>query len=74
MPPSTFPYGLIMVTQGYTSSVSTNMGAYEELPRHQCSTLDLMAYAPVFEYRGSTETPRPEPRVVASHRYDPRDR
>jgi hypothetical protein len=50
------------------------MGAYEELPRHHLrSTLDLVASAPVFEYWDSMETPDPEPRAIASHRYDPRD-
>jgi hypothetical protein len=34
MPPWTFPYGLNTAAQWYASSVSTNMGAYEELPGH----------------------------------------
>jgi hypothetical protein len=75
MPPQTFPYGLNMVSQQYASSVSTNMGAYEELPGHHlCSALDLVASAPASEYRDSTETPDPKPRAIASRRYDPRDR
>jgi hypothetical protein len=30
MPPWTFPYGLNTVAQGYASSISTNMGIYED--------------------------------------------
>jgi hypothetical protein len=75
MPPQTLPYGLNTVAQQYASSVSTNMGAYEELPRHHLrSALDLVASAPAFEYRDSMETPDLEPRAIASRCYDPRDR
>jgi hypothetical protein len=50
------------------------MGAYEELPGHHLrSTLDLVASAPVFEYRDSMETPDPEPCAIAFRRYNPRD-
>jgi hypothetical protein len=31
---SAFPFGLDSVARAYTSSVSTSMSAYEELPRH----------------------------------------
>jgi hypothetical protein len=51
------------------------MSAYEELPGHHlCSTLDLVASTPAFEYLDSTETPEIEPRATASRRYDPRDK
>jgi hypothetical protein len=51
------------------------MGTYEELLRHHLrSTLDLVASAPVSEYRDSMETPGPEPHAVVSRRYDPGDR
>jgi hypothetical protein len=63
-----------MAAQQYASSVSTDMGAYEELPWHHLrSALDLMVTTPVSEYRDSTETPDPEPRAITSCRYDPRD-
>jgi hypothetical protein len=74
MPPWTLPYGLNTAAQGYASSISTNMGAYEELSGHHLrSILDLVASAPVSEYRDSTETPSPELLAIASRRYDPRD-
>jgi hypothetical protein len=67
--PSTFPFGLDPVARAYTSFVSTNMSAYEELPRHHlCSTLDLVASTSASEYLDSTETPETEPHVTASQR------
>jgi hypothetical protein len=75
MPPWTLPYGLNMAAQGYASSIGTNMGAYEELPRHHLrSALDLMASALVSEYQDSMKTPGPKLRAIASRCYDPRDR
>jgi hypothetical protein len=75
IPPWTLPYGLNTAAQGYASSISTNMGVYEELPRHHlCSTLDLVASTPAFEYLDSTETPGTELHAIASHRYDPINR
>jgi hypothetical protein len=47
IPPWTFPYGLNTAAQGYASSISTNMGVYEELPRHHLRfALDLVASTP----------------------------
>jgi hypothetical protein len=75
MPAWALPYGLNTAVQGYASSISTNMGAYEELSGHHIRfTLDLVASAPVFKYRYSTETPGLELHAIASCRYDPRDR
>jgi hypothetical protein len=75
MPPWALPYGLNTVIQGYASSISTNMGAYEELSGHHIrSALDLVASAPVSEYRYSTETPGLELHAIASRCYNPRDR
>jgi hypothetical protein len=75
MPPWTFPYRLNTAAQQYASSVSTNMGAYEELPGHHlCSALDLVASTSVSEYQDSTETPGMGHHTIASRRYDPRDR
>jgi hypothetical protein len=75
MPPWTFPFGLNTAAQRYASSISTNMGAYEELPGHHLrSALDLVASTPASEYQDSTETPGTEYCVIASRRYDPRDR
>jgi hypothetical protein len=75
MPPWTFPYGPNTAAQWYASFVSTNMGAYEELPRHHLrSALNLMASTPAFEYQDSIESPGMEHRVIASRRYDPRNR
>jgi hypothetical protein len=71
MPPWTFPYGLNTAAQGYASSISTNMGVYEELPGHHLrSVLDLMASTPASEYLDSTETPGTKLRAIASRRYD----
>jgi hypothetical protein len=51
MAPWTFSYGLNTAAQWYASSISTNMGAYEELPGHHLrSALDLVASTPAFEY------------------------
>jgi hypothetical protein len=67
MPSLAFPFGLDSVARAYASSVSTSMSAYEELPRHHlCSTLDLVASTPAFEYLDSMETPDTEPRATAS--------
>jgi hypothetical protein len=75
MSPWTLPYGQNTATQGYASSVSTNMGAYEELlGHHLLSALDLVASALVSEYRDPMETPSLEHRAIASRCYDPRDR
>jgi hypothetical protein len=75
MPSRTFPYGLNMAAQQYASSVSTNMGAYEELPGHHLrSALDLVASMLASEYQDSTETLGTEHHVIISHRYDPIDR
>jgi hypothetical protein len=50
------------------------MSAYEELPgHHQCSTLDLVASMPAFEYLDSTETTDTELHATASRHHDPRD-
>jgi hypothetical protein len=69
-----FPYGLNTAAQQYASSISTNMGAYEELPRHHlCSALNLVASTLVSEYQDSTETPGTGHHMIASYRYDPRD-
>jgi hypothetical protein len=47
------------------------MGIYKELPGHHlCYSLDLVASTSAFEYLDSMETPGPELRVIASHRYD----
>jgi hypothetical protein len=74
MPLWMFPYGLNTAAQQYASSVSTNMGTYEELPGHHLrSALDLVASTPASEYQDSMETPGIEHRVIASRRYDPRD-
>jgi hypothetical protein len=74
MPPWTFPYGLNMAAQWYASSISTNMGTYEELPGHHLhSTLDLGASTPASEYQDSTETPGTEHRVIASRHYNSKD-
>jgi hypothetical protein len=74
MPPWTFPYGLNTTAQWYASSISTNMGAYEELSgHHRRSTLDLVASTPASEYQDSTNTPGTEHRAIASRRYDPID-
>jgi hypothetical protein len=71
MPPWTFPYGLNTAAQGYVSSISTNMGVYEELPGHHlCSALDLIVSTLASEYLDSTETPSTELRATASRRYD----
>jgi hypothetical protein len=71
MPPWTFPYGLNTAAQGYASSISTKMDAYEELPGHHLrSTLDLVASTLASEYLDSTETPGTEHRAIASRRYD----
>jgi hypothetical protein len=51
MPPRTFPYGLNTAAQWYASSISSNMGAYEELLGHHLrSALDLLASTLAFEY------------------------
>jgi hypothetical protein len=74
MPPWTFPYGLNTAAQWYASSVSTNMGAYEELPRHHLRfALDLVASTRASEYQDSTDAPGTEHHVIGSSRYDPRD-
>jgi hypothetical protein len=74
MPPSTFPYGLDPVARAYTSSVSTSMSAYEELPEyHLRSTLDLVVSTPASEYLDSTETTGAELRTTTFRRYNPRD-
>jgi hypothetical protein len=71
MPPWTFSYGLNTAAQGYAFSISTNMGAYEELPGHHLrSTLDLVASTPASEYLDSMETPGTELRAITSHHYD----
>jgi hypothetical protein len=50
------------------------MSAYEELlGHHLCSTLDLVASTPAFEYLDSMETPDTELRATASRHHDPRD-
>jgi hypothetical protein len=73
--PWAFPYGLNMAAQGYASSISTNMGVYEELPRHHLhSVLDLMASTPASEYLDSTETPGTKLRAITSHHYGSMDR
>jgi hypothetical protein len=65
-PSSAFPFGLDSIARVYASSISTNMSAYEELPRHHLrSTLDLIASTPAFEYLDSTETPDTELRATA---------
>jgi hypothetical protein len=75
MPSRTFPYGLNTSAQEYASSVSTNMGAYEELPGHHLhSVLDLVASTPASKYQDSTETPSTEHRAIAFCRYDPINR
>jgi hypothetical protein len=74
MSPSALPYGLDTVAWAYASSVSTSTSAYEELlGHHLCSTLDLVASTPAFEYLDSTETPGAELRATAFRHYDPRD-
>jgi hypothetical protein len=71
MPPWTFPYVLNTAGQGYVSSISTNMGAYEELPGHHLrSALDLVASTPASEYLDSTETPGTEHHMIDSRRYN----
>jgi hypothetical protein len=75
MPSWTFPYVLSMASQGYASSISTNMGIYEELPGHHLhSTLELMASTPASEYLDSTETHGTELRAIVSRHYDPMNR
>jgi hypothetical protein len=75
MPPWKFLYGLNTVAQGFASSISTNMGVYEELLGHHLRfTLDLVTSTPVSEYLDSTETPGTELRVIISHRYDSMNR
>jgi hypothetical protein len=65
-PSSAFPFGLDSVARAYASSVSTNMSAYEELPRHHLrSTLDLVASTLASEYLDSAETPDTELRAIA---------
>jgi hypothetical protein len=50
------------------------MSAYEELPGHHlCSTLDLVASTPAFEYLDSTETPDTELHATAFRHHGPRD-
>jgi hypothetical protein len=74
MPPWAFPYGLNTAAQGYASSISTNMGIYEELPRHHLhSILDLMASTPASEYLDSTESPGTKLRAITSHHYGSMD-
>jgi hypothetical protein len=71
MPPWTLSYGLNTAARGYASSISTNMGIYEELPGHHLrSALDLVASTPTFEYLDSTETPGLELRAIATRHYD----
>jgi hypothetical protein len=70
MPPWKFLYGLNTVAQGFASSISTNMGVYEELPGHHLRVTST----PVSEYLDSTETPGTELRVIISHRYDSMNR
>jgi hypothetical protein len=71
MPPWTFLYGLNTSAQGYASSISTNMGVYEELPGHHlCFILDLVASTPASDYLDSMETPGTELRAIASCCYD----
>jgi hypothetical protein len=75
MPPQTFPYGLNTAAQQYASSVSANMRVYGELLGHHLrSALDLVASTPASEYQDSKESSGTEHRVIASSRYDPRDR
>jgi hypothetical protein len=74
MSSSAFPYRLDTSAWAYASSVSTSIGAYEELPGHHlCSTLDLIASTPASEYLDSTETMGAELRVTTFRRYNPRD-
>jgi hypothetical protein len=74
-PPWIFLYGLNTAAQGYAFSVSTNMGTYEELPKHYLRfALDLVASTPASEYLDSTETPGPELRAIASRHHDSMDR
>jgi hypothetical protein len=74
MPSSAFPYGLDTIARAYASSVSTSMSAYEELPGHHlCSTLNLVASTPAFEYLDSTETTGAELRTTTFRPYNPRD-
>jgi hypothetical protein len=75
MLPWTLPYGLNTAAQGYASSISTNMGIYEELAGHHLRfALDLIASTLAFEYQISMETPSMELRVIASCRYDSMNR
>jgi hypothetical protein len=51
------------------------MRVYRELPGHHlCSALNLVASTPASEYQDTAESPGTEHRVIASSRYDPRDR
>jgi len=53
---SPFPYGLNNAATAYTSSVSTNLTAYTELPGHHlCSTVDLLTTTPASTYADSSE-------------------
>jgi hypothetical protein len=75
MPPRTFPYGLNTAAQWYASSISSNMGAYEELLGHHLrSALDLLASTLALEYQDSMETLGMEHRTIASYHYDHRNR
>jgi hypothetical protein len=73
-PSLAFPFGLDSVAQAYTSSVSTCMSAYKELPGHHlCSTLNLVASTPASEYLDSMETLYTELRASAFRHHDLRD-
>jgi hypothetical protein len=73
-PSPAFLFGLDLVARAHASSISTCMSAYEELlGHHLCSTLNLVASTPAFEYLDSTGTPDTELRVTAFRHHDLRD-
>lgn len=67
---SPFPYRPDSAAKAYASLMSTNLGAYEDLPGHHlCFTLNLVVSVPNSEYPDSLEPLDPEVYRLTAQRH-----